>query len=178
MKQDLNKNIKAQIQVLAYYQILGGVMGIGLIVWLGFQSNIFLSLGLLILLFVIGLYSFSIYCGYNLLNYTNRESFRLSAINQALQILSFMLLGFSYKYIAGVEFAVGVNLTNEALFTFDFSFFTSEFQMNLNTEKETTKIAINIIPILIMYFIGKLEQKVETGEPIPTIEESNILDSF
>lgn len=177
MKEISSEKTKIQIKGLAYYQIIGGIIGIGFVIWFVSQTTFFSVLKILLLGVGVGLYSFSIYCGYQLLNSTNKESFRLSAINQALQILSFTLLGFSYKYIAGVEFIIGMNLTSETLFTFNFAFFSSEFQISVGDEdKDIAKMGINIVPILIMYFINKLEQKIKDNQSVFDISESKILD--
>ncbi len=176
MQNTLDKNTDIQIKILAYYQIIGGVIGIGLVVWLALQTVNILVLKVLLLGVGLGLYSFSIYCGYHLLSYTNKESFRLSAINQALQILSFSLLGYSFKYIAGIEFIIGMNLTSETLFTFNFAFFFSEFQISFTGDEDVAKMGINLIPMLIMYFINKLEQKIKQSQPIFEVSESKILD--
>jgi len=42
----------------------------------------------------------------------------LSGINQILQLASFAFLGYSFNYVAGFSFGVGVDVTNSLSVTF------------------------------------------------------------
>jgi hypothetical protein len=89
-----SKSIATKLRVLGWYQIIGGVIGVLLTLWL-FVKMQTLS-GLVILLFIIafGLYGLSITAGKKLLGAQYKLGLRLSIINQVLQIVGFLFLGY------------------------------------------------------------------------------------
>jgi hypothetical protein len=61
------QDIKPKLRALSIYQIAGGIIGIGLAIYLIVTANSLPGLLLLIILVAIGLYGYSIYCGVTLL---------------------------------------------------------------------------------------------------------------
>ncbi len=160
----LSNDIKSRIKGLAYYQIAGGVIGIGLTIWLIAQTAIVTGLAILIFILAAGLYTFSIYCGQQLLKGETKTGLKLSVFNQALQTINFAVLGFAFKFVAGLLFSIGIDYTND--FKFNFNFSLCEFQFNINSDKEMATIGINIIAIYLVYYINKLQQEIENKESI------------
>jgi hypothetical protein len=93
---------KIKLQALSYYQIVGGIIGIGLVILSFAQANRITGLVVVIFAFAIGLFSFSIFCGQQLLKGNIKKGLKLSTINQILQIIHFTILGFRFNYIAGI----------------------------------------------------------------------------
>jgi hypothetical protein len=174
MENNLNNDLKNKIKGLALYQIVGGIIGIGLTIWL--ISKTVTITGLLILIFILatGLYSFSIYCGQQLLKGKIKYGLKLSTINQSLQVINFALLGFGFKFVAGLILSIGIDYTNDFNFTFNFSL--SEFQFNINSERELVTVGFNIVAIYLVYFIDKLQQEIENRETL--FNASQNIDTF
>jgi hypothetical protein len=174
MENVLNNDIKSKIKGLAIYQIAGGIIGIGLTIWSIAQAVTIT--GLLILFFVLaaGLYSFPIYCGRQLLFGKIKSGLKLSIINQVLQVINFAVLGFAFKFVAGIILSIGIDYTNNFNFTFNFSL--SEFQFNINSGKELITIGFNVVAIYLVYLIDKLQQEIENRETL--FKASQNTDTF
>ena len=174
MENILSNDLKSKIKGLAIYQIVGGIIGIGLTIWLVAQTVTITGLVILIFILAAGLYSFSIYCGKLLLNGKIESGLKLSIINQAMQILNFAVLGYAFKFVAGLILSFGVDYTNTFDLTFNFSL--SEFQFNINKDKELVTVGFNIVAIYLVYLIDKLQQEIENRETL--FKASQNIDTF
>jgi|WetSurMetagenome_2_1015567.scaffolds.fasta_scaffold05627_7 hypothetical protein len=116
----ITDSLKKKINFLAYYQIVGGIIGFVLTLWL-LTSLSFNILTLMVLLVTIGLYIFSIYCGKVLIDRRIKRGLELSITNQALQAISFYYAGFSLRYVAGVNLSLGIDITNDLKFVYEYS---------------------------------------------------------
>lgn len=174
MENILNNDIKSKIKGLAIYQIAGGIIGIGLTIWLIAQTVTITGLAILIFILAAGLYSFSIYCGQQLLIGKIKSGLKLSTINQALQVINFAVLGFAFKFVAGLIMSIGIDYTNDLNLTFNFSL--SEFQFNINSDKELVTVGFNIAAIYLIYLIDKLQQEIEKRETL--FKASQNIDTF
>jgi len=159
MNEYIKQNEKTKLQVLSYYQIAGGITGIGLVIWLIAKTEVITGLVLLVFATGTGFYSFSIFCGQQLLKGNIEKGLKLSTINQILQIIQFAVLGFAFKFIAGIMLSVGIDLTTSFNFTFNFSF--PAFEVTINRDKDLLKVGFNILAIYLVFFIGRLEDKIE-----------------
>jgi hypothetical protein len=158
----LTKRIQSKIKRLAYYQIAGGILGTCLTIWLIAKTVTITGLFLLIILFTLGLYAFAIYCGQQLLKGDIKKALTLSIINQCLQIISFIMFGYAYKYAAGLVLSIGVDLTESFKFTFDFAFTT--FQFDINSDNENIAVGLNVLALYLIYFIDRLQEQVENSK--------------
>ena len=142
--------------------IIGGNQIIGGLIGLFFASNIdfnqFLSHFFLYLI-IIGLFVFSIYCGlYLLINKTN--GYKLTLINQYPQLAKIILLGYGYEYYTGLIFFVGFTDTPKFnLFAQIEAAFRSQAYLFMNSKSDEISIMVNIIPIIIVAIIFRLEKK-------------------
>src|SRR5262245_46671187 len=127
----LSQDLKSKIKGLAYYQILGGTIGIGLTVWLIATTGTVSGPLMLIFLLAIGLFDFSIYCGLQLLKDNYKIALRLSTINQVVQTISFALPGYAYLFASGLLLSVGIDMTSE--FKIDFNVSLPSFRFNFNS---------------------------------------------
>jgi len=160
----IKQNEKTKLQILSYYQMAGGILGIGLVIWLIAKTEVITGLLLLIFAVDIGLFSFSIFCGQQLLTGKIKRGLILSTINQILQILQFAILGFAFKYVAGFMLSVGIDLTTTFRFTFNFEF--SALTITINRDEDLLKVGINIIAIFLVFFIDRLEDKIEQDRKV------------
>ncbi|MBC8488714.1 MAG: hypothetical protein H8D45_22035 [Bacteroidetes bacterium] len=162
-----NKNI------LGYYQIIGGVLGYLIFIWVLAQIGTITGLMLLILLLVLILYAFSIYCGYSILK-DKKYGFDLSSLNFFLQIFIIAIQGVKYEYTSGFSLAAGLDIENN--FNFQFKAMISGFNFEIKHNVDNFIIMINIVPFIAFYFINKTEKLIERDKAIEEIINKNYLN--
>jgi hypothetical protein len=155
----LPNNIKTKLERLAYYQIAGGAIGVIMVIWLIAQTVTITGIVILIFVLAIGLDIFSIYCGRLLLKGEHDIGLRLSTINQALQIFSFALFGFAFKFVAGLCLGIGIDYTND--FKFDFNLTISTFEISINTEHELINLGFNFVAVFLIQYIMRIKDEIE-----------------
>ena len=157
MDNSVPKNIQSKLKAFGLYQITGGVIGLGITVYL-VSGLTTINLLLIVLLFIaIGLYGYSIYCGTLLLT-KNVSGLNLSLINQYLQLFSISFFGFGFQYISGVGVLVGLDLTESFFITFNLA--VSEWQITINNHNELVTFNFNLVALFLIVFIEKLKNKI------------------
>jgi hypothetical protein len=156
MEEYLDGNIKLKIKGLAYYQILSGLFGLGLTVLTLSQHVTTNRLLILTLTGFITLFCFSVVCGLLLLRKDLKLALKLSTLNQALQVFSVALFGYSFKYVAGLLLSLGIDLTDG--FNIKFNFSIPAFQADLNTDSDALYVGFNLVAIYLIYYIDKLQK--------------------
>lgn len=149
---------KKRLKYIGWYQVSGGVLGNGLILWTILTNQVLSNGQVLAILGAILLFSFSIYSGI-LLRKHMKGGIKLSLINQFLQIISFSLIGYSYAYFSGLNFSIGVDYTNNLLLKAEYTL--SGFKFSINEGQEQVRLLINIVPIIIISMLHKLNSKTE-----------------
>ena len=163
-----------KIKGLAYYQLIGGIFGVGLSIWLTSKATLINGTVLLIIVLAFGLSFFSIYCGQQLLKQNFNRGLQLSLINQALQAINFAMLGYAFKFDVGFLLGAHVDLTNGFNLGLDFSFPT--FQFNINSDNNSIIVGINLLAFYLIYLIQKLQHQIKTHKKTDEME-NEILDS-
>src|SRR6218665_956386 len=148
------QSIQPKISFLAYYQIVGGAIGIILLVWRIATTFPIQGLNILLYLFMALLFGLSIWSGWLLVEKKTETGLTLSKINQILQIFGLAFGGFAYEYVAGIMLSPGIDLEDGANFTFNFSF--SKLELYFNSSKDFARVEFNLIAIYLVYLIGKL----------------------
>ena len=167
----ISKETEYELAKLGLYQIFGGTVGIIIIVWSIYKDSFLTELTFLIYLLILLFFAYSIFCGMLCLK-TKSNALGHSLTNQMLQLISFAIMGFSFKYVAGLYFTIGLDLTD--IIKFDFGVGVSNFAFNLNKEKERLEIDFNLIALAVIYWIDKLMKKVKEEKSIrqtPSIGE-------
>jgi len=160
---ELNEIIKSKRQILkavGIVEIIGGISGIGLVFWLilqGFQTN---SKLLLVLLFIISFYAFSIFAGIELFK-KKEKSINYSRVLQYFQIFAISFGGITYLLSSGGNLFIGYNLTKSTL-EFNFSIIASEFQINILNSDQDSFVYLNIWAIILLNLIENATKKIET----------------
>jgi len=167
MENDLLKSIKSKLRLFGIYQIAGGIIGLGLTVWIVSGVTTFTSAVIILLLLSTGLYTYSIYCGALLLK-KRQSGLKHSLVNQFLQLVNFSILGYTFQYISGVFLTVGLDLTNSVLFTFNLGI--SQWQMTLNGSTEIFVININFVAFLLILFFEKQRKEIYKQQAVAQIE--------
>jgi len=161
MENIISKNIQPKLKGIGLYQIAGGVIGLGLSIWViaGLTTT---TLSLIVLLLIaIGLYSYSIYCGTLLLK-NNISGLNLSLINQYLQLFGISFYGFAFQYISGVSVLAGIDLTDSFLMTFNFG--VSQWQFSINDQNHPTTFNFNLVALFLILYIEKLKKEIRKDQ--------------
>lgn len=147
----ISDTFNKKINFVAFYQIVGGAIGVLLTFWvlLNLQSG-----GFLFLLGTMGLYSYSMYCGKLLIDGKIKEGLRHSTINQVTQVINFAIAGYAFKFISGINLTIGIDYTTELHFFYNYSL--SQFQINLNSHKELVTVGLNLVALSMIFLIGNL----------------------
>lgn len=154
----MTKKIESQIKALGIYQIIGGVSGIALILYFTAKAANFNISVFQLTVFFLSFYAFSIYCGFLLIKRKYNKGLNFSIVNQALQIISFSVVGVTFQYISGAYFSLGLNLTKDTLITYHFGLTTFNFKINSNTE--IAAFSINVVAMVLIHFLFNLKEKI------------------
>lgn len=145
------KNIALAIGI---YQVVGGVLGMGTLLLTalrfpgGFGPFLYLLLGFFLL------YAVSVLAGFFIIIHRYRQGLFLTIPNQFLQLFSFAAGGFSFKYISGLAASLGMSLTDGCTLGARLEF--SGFNFSYNSADAGLGIAVNVLPILVVYFAFKV----------------------
>lgn len=156
----MHKELLQKLKVLAYYQIVGGVIGLCAILY-GLITQPNTEGALFVFSLACGLYIFSLWCGWTLLKNVSK-GLTFSLINQSLQVIVFIFGSYTFKYIAGVSLLVALNLTEGAKLSFDIEL--SAFQFNFNSSTEGLVVGMNVIAFYLVYFISQAKDKLKERE--------------
>lgn len=147
----------SRIAFLAYYQIVGGAIGIIFLIWLIATTFPVQGTGILSLLLMAIFFGFSIFCGWLLLEKRTETGLTLSKTNQVLQIFGVIFSGFTFEYVAGLMLSPIINLENGFSFTFNFAI--SKLELFINGNNNAARVEFNLVAIYLVYFIHQLQRK-------------------
>ena len=157
--QQVEKQLRKQITALALYQIVGGILGIVLTLWVMLQGEVVLTQQVLrFSLFAAGLFVFSILCG-RLLFRNPPRGLVLSLINQVLQVIYFAFGAYGFQYVAGLRIGFGFDMIGS--WTFKFRVALSSFQFDLGTDTGQKFIAINLVALFLIFWMERLLEQVK-----------------
>lgn len=105
-----------------------------------------------------GLCALSIYSGILLIQKKYLKGLNFSIFIQAIQILSFAILGYIYNYAIGFYTRLTVELTNDTIVGLDFGFVSWSLQRNANPD--LIEINFNIVAIIVLSIIFKLKDQI------------------
>ncbi|RZJ77606.1 MAG: hypothetical protein EOO47_16335, partial [Flavobacterium sp.] len=106
-----NKRLLKPIKLLAYYEIIGGVLGLLILTYFTLTTSP-IQLPLLIALSIGAIFFlFSIISGQQLLYGNLTKALNLSLITQMLQLISFAVSGYALLLVSGLMISVGLELT-------------------------------------------------------------------
>ena len=155
-----------KVRALGIYQILGGLFGIGLMLYM----IDFLTLPpFLRFFFFIGfvLFTFSIYCGV-LLFLRPALGLKCSTYNQLFQTISFSVSGYAFQYISGVCLMVGLDMTESI--NFKFTAGTPAWRLSINDENQLLLVSFNIFSFFLLLMIDKLQSKMSESQSEEQVE--------
>lgn len=160
----MKDKIRNQLRGLAIYQIVGGGLGIAFTAVVMLQGSTILTQQVLrASLLAAGLFVFSIICG-SLLFRKPQRGLTLSLVNQVLQVVYITFGAFSFQYVAGLRVGVGFDMVGS--WTFKFRLALSSFQFALGTDTGQKFIGINLVALLLIFWIERLQEKVKSGNQL------------
>ena len=177
MKQEFEKGLKKNRNILrgiGILEIIGGITGILLIIWLSLQGTETNSLAFLILLAAVGFYIYSIFAGIKL--YKKLENGLLhSQILQYIQILAFSIGGFTYLMTSGGYLLVGYDFTAGSI-NFSFALIASKFQLNIYGTGTNDFLSINLLALFILFLLDRATKRIGHQNLLKESYEQNMKD--
>ena len=166
MTEYITPDFKIRLKGLGLYQIIGGIIGLGIIIWVLVQAEAIKGSSIAVYLVAAVLFSYSIFCGQLLLK-NNLKGLTHSMINQVLQTVNFAFAGFAFKYASGIMLMAGLDFSSghELIFNFEIS----TFELNINSHKELSTAGLNIFAFYLLYFIETLKEKIERHKKTITL---------
>lgn len=154
------KNTQTTIVIIALYQILGGILGIGITAWLMINTGEINGSILLILILALVLYYFSLKTGIILLKKDLKYGVILSIILQFLQVIAIGVGGYEYKFCSGGSSFIGLDFTDGFNFKLDFGI-TSEFNFSFLLEDKVYYMYINLLAILLLVLLFDILKEIK-----------------
>ena len=68
------------------------------------------------------------------------------------------MMGFAFKYVAGLYVMIGLDLTNSI--NFNFGAGVSKFDFNFNNENDRLEVDFNLVSFALIYWIDALQKRV------------------
>ena len=168
MRNQDQEALEKRIKILAYYQMGGGVLGMGFNIAHILTVEYIKGPDVIIFLLALGLFFFSIICGVKLLN-EPEQGLTYSLINQFLQLPMFSLAGYVYKFTSGILILIGFDLTSDFIIKFEFAITSYDFR--INTYSEEIKAGINIVALILVLLINRIQQRFDFSKDDISEEE-------
>jgi hypothetical protein len=159
MKELISKELKSDLNKLGIYQIAGGAIGVLLILWSIYNTDLLNIFIVPVYLFMLLFFAYSFFCGLLCIK-ISKNALKHSQINQFLQVFGLAISGFVFKYAAGFYLTIGLNLT-ESL-SLDFGAGISQFGFSFNDDSSRLQLDINLVAIVLIYWINQLMKKIKT----------------
>lgn len=160
--------MKKGIKIIGVYETLGGLVGVGILLWVGLQGFFDSRLGsILIVLFAFLMYILSIISGYLILK-GRYFGLLLSRFIQVIQIPIFSIGGLSYLFVSGILLSVHLSSNGSNMAAGSNVLLGSKFNITFPPQPDsTTIIGINIIALIAFLYLFK-----QTKDSLnPTIAE-------
>ena len=154
----LSQKVAFRLKALAVYQIIFGLMGVGVTIWLIITIAYNSALLLMLCIVPLALYAYSIYCGI-LIFQKNDNALKHSIINQYFQLINFSIYGYTFKFIAGILFSIGFNFTNGVFLNIDYGLF-STWSFRIATQTNEILINCNLIALTLIILLNNLKKRI------------------
>ncbi len=167
------KSTSLTMKIIGWFQIIGGVLGLGAVAYLMLNTGQVSGGVMLIFLIGISLFIFSIYAGRHLLIKDNPTfGLILSSINQGLQLFQWKILGWGMLYSSGTQFSVGLETkvdesSRGLLFNFNFKSIYSEFEFAIMSG-DNFRLRINLVALLILIVLVDILKEIKRGQETST----------
>ena len=165
------KNSDITLKIIGYYEIIGGILGIGLSCWLLLRTEKINGPVLFIFLLAFFLYSFSIQSGNLLLQKSKiQKGIIFSSILQILQLFAIGLGNYSYEFYSGAKGTIGFIFGQG--FKFDLNAAISSFNITINSGDNDYFFKINIVVNIILSILIDIFQEKNRKQQESSISEN------
>lgn len=172
------KNTKTTVRVIGIYQIVGGIIGIGIIALLMLKTPEINGPFLFYITLALFLFAFSIQSGNLLLQESKlNKGLIFSLILQGLQIVSIGLGSYSYGFYSGANVTFGFESGGD--FKFGFGVVSSGFNIKINSGESEYFFKLNFLAIFILYIlidIYKERKKINLEPTSSNYDDPGLLD--
>jgi len=156
-----DENFYQKIKAIGWFQLLGGIVGIGFMVQFITRLPTINGSGFLVVLIGLGLFLFSAYVGGLMIKKGNeKRAIILSIVNQSLQIFQFQMLGFGLTYSTLLSFTIGYKPPEIELHFDAFMLYSGTILSG-----DEFFIFINVVPVLICGVLLSLLDNVKSDIP-------------
>lgn len=166
MKMKISRKSESDLFKLGIYQLVGGIIGLLLITWVGLHSPFVTSLIITVYVIVALVFCYSIVCGILSIK-LHPQALRFSLINQVAQLISIAVPAISFHYCAGFFINLGIDFTD--VIRFDTQLGLSGVIFDFNTEPVEKTIHINIISLLLVIWIVRIKRKTKQEQVLQGI---------
>jgi hypothetical protein len=167
-----------KLKALGIYQLIFAITGLGVTLWLLLQQGFQFPQITVVFIVVTIMYLFGIYSGISCYQ-TKEKSLWYSSINQYLQLVSFSIVGYGFRYIAGLSLNLGFDLTTGFTIRLKMEIL-SFWHIDFNSHSDVILINLNIVALVLILLIDKLKKQMKQeieeelltiGQEIKTVEK-------
>jgi zinc transporter ZupT len=162
METEPNKDQKAVLNNIGYYQTVGGVTGIGFAIYQLSKVDAINQTIAMLYLFCLAVSALSVYSGQLLVKGKHTKGLQFSLLSQVLQVFNFTLSGITLKFVAGIMLSLGISYTETFKIISGFSL--AENTLNFNASDNSVVLSINIVALFLVYLIDKIQNDIEDKE--------------
>ena len=144
------------MKFIGYYQFAGGIIGLIFVIW-GLMYADITTVSMILFVFLMSFYIYSIYCGFALLE-RKKNSFLHTTINQSLQIVAFAYGGYTFEYVAGVLFVIDFYSNFPEI---NFKLGLSRFNLSINADYSRHALQINLMPVAMLLYLLNIKRAME-----------------
>jgi len=157
-----SKDTVFKLKALGVYQLLFAVAGCILTAVLMVRTGFQYWQVTLLFAVAFALYSYAIICGIFCWQ-LKKEALPYSLVNQYLQLVSFSIVGYGFKYLAGSALYVGVDLTNNFVVNINLEV-VSTWTIRFASNSDAIVINFNLAAMAVIIIINKLSKIIAEEE--------------
>jgi len=158
-----------KLKALGIYQLIFAITGLGVTVWLFLQEGFQFPQITIVFIVVILMYLFAIYCGI-LCFQTKEKCLWYSSINQHLQLVSFSIVGYGFRYDSGLSVNLGVDLTTGFALRLKLEIL-SFWHIDFNSHSDVILVNLNLVAFAVIIIMDQIKKQMnhEIEEELLTI---------
>jgi len=158
MERFISTRSKNDLLKIGLYQIISACFGLLLFLWGVYEKKVWTAPEVVMTFIGLLTFSFSIFAGYQCLK-TKERALTLSYINQGIQLVGFNILGYAFIYAPCIYLYFTVDLTENLKFLVNWAIFG--YRMNIHTQSSLIVININIIALIALVWLGKINDRIK-----------------
>ena len=155
------KDVNSNIKIIGLYQIIGGILGVGLTARIMLHTSDIGGALMMIFLAALFLFYHTIKAGIVILQKSRRkEGVLYSMIMQGFQIIGIGIGKYSYEFFSGAKLTIGFSSGEGSLIEFGAAL--SGFNFSINSGEPEYFLYFNILAIVILYVLTRIYRALES----------------